>query len=441
MSVGGIEGSTPQQLQRLSGPNDGQPVDRAETGHRAGVLAADVLSPVTDAGPRVAAMMGLPEPTLSPADLSIVMMELQHKTQQAQLNCSMEEVNNTKKEQAAEATQRMQQITTFFDKLNQSEHQSVWQKVLGWFAAAVLTIAGAVLSLACGTGGPLLAAGIAMMTTMALQQTGALNDMIKGLAQSIAQTFGCSAQTAQIVATAIIGAAVAVVAAIGTAAGGPAVGAAMFAQFSSMLFTPDNLEAMGMSKDDAQKWSLGLTIGMMVVGVGAGLASLVKSGLAFAGKLGSEILENGFLTTLLSRIGGKAASLAGEDLGAEASNIAGKAAQDGGAAASDVDKAEEAANAIERFAKKIEIAARVGSAASNIAGGSLAIDSAKDRRDADRAQADMKDMEAVLLKLQQLFDDNADRMKKVAEAMQETTSIVMDILSGIHSTEQKILTA
>jgi hypothetical protein len=337
----------------------------------------------------------------------------------------------------------MQQIHTFFSNLEKSQQQSELAKVFGWIAAAVLAIAGAVLMLAGGAGGPLLAAGIGMLATMTLQQTGALNDMVKGLAQSIATTFHCSAQTAQIVASVIIGAAIAVVAAVGTAAGGPAVGAALFAQFGSLLFTPDNLEAMGMSKDDAQKWSLGLTIGLMVAGVGAGLAGLVKSGISLAAELGSDILKNGFLTTLLSRIGGQAATLAGEDLGAEGiemTNFAGDTAAEGGAtAASDLDKAGKAANAIQRFAKKIEIAAKVGSGASNIAGGVTAIDSAASRQDADRAQADMKDTEAVLLKLQQMFDDDADRMKKVVQAMQESTTIVMDILSGLHTTDQKIL--
>jgi len=200
---------------------------------------------------------------------------------------------------------------------------------------------------------------------------------------------------------------------------------------------------MGMSKDDAQKWSLGLTIGLMVAGVGAGVAGAVKSGASFLAKLGSDILKDGFLTTLLSRIGGQAASLAGEDLGANATemtNFAGEAAEDGGATADQADaNAQKAANVIEKFAKKIEIAAKVGSGASNIAAGGLAIDSAESRRDAQRAQADEKDTEAVLLKLQQIFSDDADQMKKVIQSMQESASIVTDILSGFHTTDQRIL--
>ena len=39
----------------------------------------------------------------------------------------------------------------------------------------------------------------------------------------------------------------------------------------------------------------------------------------------------------------------------------------------------------------------------------------------------------------EMFDDDADHIKKIVQAMQETTSIVMDILSGIHATDQKIL--
>jgi Secretion system effector C (SseC) like family len=441
MSIGAIERPTPQPLVPLSGPDGGQPVDRVETGSRAAVPANGGLPPAPQVDGGMAATMGLSPPIIPPADLALVLQELQHKNQQTQLKCSLEEVNNVKKEQAGEAAQRMQQINEYFDKLAQSKQENFWQKLFGWIAAAVLTIAGAILTAAGGAGGPLLAAGVTMLATMTLQQTGAMNDMIKGLAQSIAKTFGCSAQTAQIVATVLVGAAVAVGAIAGTVAGGPAVGAAMFAQFSSLLFTPDNLEAMGMSKDDAQKWSLGLTIGMMVAGLGAGLASLVKSGISLASELGSkvasEILDNGFLTTLLSRVGGQAASLAGEDLGAEATemtNVADAAGEAG-------DAAEKAANVIQKFAKQIEIAARAGSGASNIAGGGFAIGSGVSRRDADRAQADEKDTEAVLLKLQQMFDDDADRMKKVVQAMQETTSIVMNILSGVHTSEKKILTA
>jgi hypothetical protein len=146
---------------------------------------------------------------------------------------------------------------------------------------------------------------------------------------------------------------------------------------------------------------------------------------------------------MLSRIGGQAASLAGEDLGADAiemTDFAGEPAEEGGATAEEAAaKAEKAANVIQKYARQIEIAAHAGSGASNIAAGGLAIDSAVDRRDADRAQADMKDTEALLLKLQQMFDDDADRIKKVVKAMQETTSIVMDMLSGIHTADERIL--
>ena len=45
----------------------------------------------------------------------------------------------------------------------------------------------------------------------------------------------------------------------------------------------------------------------------------------------------------------------------------------------------------------------------------------------------------MLLKLQQMFDDDADRMKKVIQAMQDSASIVMDILSGVNTSKEKIL--
>ena len=60
-------------------------------------------------------------------------------------------------------------------------------------------------------------------------------------------------------------------------------------------------------------------------------------------------------------------------------------------------------------------------------------------RDAQNAQADERDTEAVLLKLQQMFSDDADQMKKVVQSMQESVSIVMDILSGFNTADQRIL--
>src|SRR5262249_49112408 len=163
------------------------------------------------------------------------------------------------------------------------------------------------------------------------------------------------------------------------------------------LVSSDNLKAMGVNPDDAQKWSLGLSIGMMVAGAGAGLAGVVKSGVTAISELGSQVLKGGFLTTLLAKVGGQAAAAAGEglgaeggggeDLGAEGSQVAdvsGQAAEEGGTTSEQaLDKTEDAANHIQRYAKRIEIAARVGSGATNVTAGGLAIDSGVDRRDAD----------------------------------------------------------
>lgn len=421
-----IDRLKPQTLPTLDGPDQGQAVQHAgaAAGTRVRSLGEDAPPPPpADHGGVSAASMGLPMPTLPAADLSVILLEVQHKTQQAQLNCSMEEVNNIKKEQAADAAQRMQQINQFFDKLEQSQHESIWQKIFGWIAAAFMMIAGAVLMAAGGSGAPLLAAGVAMAATMALQQTGALNSLIKDMAQGIAKTFGCSPQTAQIVATVLVGAAVAAVAIAGSAVGGPAVGAAIFSQFSSLLFTPDNLEAMGMKPEDAQKWSLGLTIGLMVTGLAAGIGGIVKSAASTASEVTSDLLEEGGLANTLSKAAGKAVDLLKSAL-----------------PDAFVEAGEDAAETVSNYSKQIETAARVGAAASKIGGGAAGIASAVDQRDADRAEADAKDTAALMMKLQQMFDDDADRIKKVVQAMQETTSIVMDILSGVNASEQKILT-
>lgn len=343
-----------------------------------------------------AGMMGLAAPKISGADLMSMMQSLQAKVQDTRLRTSSEDVKNIQQQKAAVAKERIAKLNENIKKIQEAKTTSKIGQLFGWIAAIATTVAGVALLAAGGAGAGLIVAGAAMMATMALQQTGLMDNIVGGIAQ-LCQDMGMDRQAAQIVATAVVGAAIIAVAVAAGAAGGPAAAVGVGSQFLSTLFSPDNLEKMGVSHDAAPWVSMGVSIGLALVSIGSA-AGAVKSGANAAGKLGE----------LSSKIAAKIT-----EVGAEG------------------------------FAKGARITGLVATGVTALAtgtGGVTTIATSVNTEQAEEQRADAKELQKDLLKLQQMFQDEEDRIKKIMQAMQESTNVVMSVLNQQDTTNKRITT-
>jgi sorbitol-specific phosphotransferase system component IIBC len=86
----------------------------------------------------------------------------------------------------------------------------------------------------------------------------------------------------------------------------------------------------------------------------------------------------------------------------------------------------------------VNLAATRAGGVSSIGGGAANISSAVSTKEAADAEAAAKEFEKELLKQQQFFQDEMDRLKEIMKKMEEGMGIVMDALSQDDSTNKRI---
>jgi hypothetical protein len=79
-------------------------------------------------------------------------------------------------------------------------------------------------------------------------------------------------------------------------------------------------------------------------------------------------------------------------------------------------------------------------AVSTIGGGASSVAVAVTSKDAADAGADAKKMEALLLKLQQVMQDEGDRLDEIIKRLQEGSDIVVDVIKQTDATNTRIAT-
>ena len=80
----------------------------------------------------------------------------------------------------------------------------------------------------------------------------------------------------------------------------------------------------------------------------------------------------------------------------------------------------------------------VGSAAQNIGSGVMDLEIAKDVKAGDQAKADKKEMDAFLLKLQRLLEEDTEQLKKVLQELEEGFASISQILSDSAASRTQI---
>lgn len=346
--------------------------------------------------------LGLPSPKMSPADLMLILESLRSKTEQTSLKTSKEDVQNIMELKKNEAAERLNKLDEQIESTEKSKKSGEIGKIFSWIAAAAMTVAGAVL-LATGVGTAagvaLLAGGIAMLTVLALQESGGMEKMMDGLTKSIMSTFGMSEEDARIFATCVVGVAIAAVAVVGTIFGGPAVGITIGAQLATLLFTPENLQKMGVPEDKAGWVSLGVSLGLAVAGLAAGVGSAVRG----AAQTGTTVAAK------VADVSSRAIAKAIEKI----PQFAGRG----------VELMTKIGAVMGYTAQAIGGAAAIGQGGATIANGIHT-------RDAKLAEASVKELEKELLKLQQMFQDEGDRIKELMQKIQEGVSIVVNVFKA-----------
>ena len=256
----------------------------------------------------LALSMGLAAAKLmSPADLALLLKTVQSKTEQSMIALSKNDIERIQHEQKDQAEVRLKNLMEQIEKANKAQKSGLFGQIFGWIAAAFMAIAGAIMiatGVGAAAGAALLVGGIAMMTAMALSTPGAdgtspMSKMVDGLAHLLASTGVLSKEAAQGIATGLIAAVFIAASAPAFIFAGPAGGIAVLGSLLPLLVTPDNLVKMGMNEDEAQKLSLGLTIGMAVASIA------VTAGPALASAAG-KIATN--MAVLAERISEKAVS-------------------------------------------------------------------------------------------------------------------------------------
>ena len=346
---------------------------------------------------------GMIEATVSSSDLATLLASLRTKTEEANLKTSSENVQAIKEKKLSASQQRLHELDEIDKKIQDAKKSDKIGKIFGWIAAGAMILAGALLMVAGGAGAALIIAGAAMMTVMALQESGAMEQIMEGLTKFGTDVMGLNEEQAARFATAVVATVVIAVAVAATIAGGPAAGMAVASTGLSMLATPENLVAMGVDEEKAGPIAMGISIGLAVLALGAGAGSAAGS----SGKIAQLAAKGNKIAMFMKGFasGGKLAGVS--------TKLAGNLSQ----------------NAI-TFAKFGSYVALGINGAATVGGGATAIDSASKRSEAMDKEADLKELEAFLAKLQAMFDDESEKIEEIMARLEEVMSTVMQIMNA-----------
>lgn len=390
----------------------------AKGGSETNIDAGD-FTPPSGSGARSLGMV----PPSNVGDMMAMVIALKTTLEETSLKTGKEQAESIKEDKIKIAQERLEMLQKSREASGKSDKGGLAGDIFGWVASAAMIVAGAILvatGVGTAVGVALLAGGITMfaMTTLNSQALGKafglegslMDAMVDGMAGWIGETFGIDPDKAKLIASAIIVGTLTAVAVVGgTLAGGPFLGAALATQTMGAFFTPENLQAMGVSEEAAPWASMGISIGLSIIGIASGF------GASKAISSGADMSARG--ATLLGGAAGRAAQ-ASAQTAATATKTAATTAQ---------------------VAAKMSAYVAAGIAATATVGqGGAQIYTAVKTHEAENLRADVKDLDAFFLQLQQMFQDQADKLQEIVERMQENASVVMSVLNQMDTTTKRI---
>ncbi|PTX91917.1 hypothetical protein DB346_23455 [Verrucomicrobia bacterium LW23] len=145
-------------------------------------------TPGTDSsGGGDAPSLPLPNVKASDADSFVYMfMALQSQNMEQQLKFSQTDINVRMEKQKQVNEERIEKLKEAIEAQNKANAGGIFGKVFGWIAAALTLVAAVAATIATGGAAlPLLAAAVIGVGMMVLQETGAMDKIVEGLAKLI----------------------------------------------------------------------------------------------------------------------------------------------------------------------------------------------------------------------------------------------------------------
>ena len=378
---GGVIPTTPNVLgQGAQSTGGATPVQSQAAGNLGGVTPSQESAPT-----RVSVKSKAPELSLPIVDfgdeemVAALMGFLNGKAQNTTLKGLMEGVNQNQNKMAAQNKDRLTQIKTASDNAQKAENKSFWSKLWG-IVAKVATIVASVAAIVL-TGGAAAPFVIALAAYSIVSTTFSLiNDTIKmNGGKGVDWDLSLGEVAKQI--------------AYGT----------------------------GADEETANKWKMGVDIAIAVVGALASLASLPK-GLYNVVKTGAKPIT---------------------EAGGTAANTAKKVADTAIDVAAEVAKstAKVAKSTAKVIGQAVQGVSGVTGAGATVTSGVLTLQKAEFQKMSSEAQANAKEILALVAKLQKMFDSDSELMQKVMEEQASAEQFLSQLFAGIERTRSQTVNA
>lgn len=342
-----------------------------------------------DGLPGAGSAPALDEPTMdfSGDSLALVLSSLDSKCKEAQARTAMTGIEVTHKQRDAASAARIEKLKEALQRASEAQSAAKCGKVWGWLGKVAAFI-GAMVAVVAATAATVATGGTAapLLVMALLGAAAATVDLASQINQEVhpdAKPFTLGSLIGDAIIKAMDDA--------GLHGKGRAALAGMASALGFLLMQPDL--AGQMAEDSA-----------LADGASKEAAARIRMGVAIAA----------VVTTLIAMIAITVASG-----GAGGGQLAGEASQ-----------MVNAAHKLSRAAQYVQAATSVVAGTAAIGGGVAAIGVAKDKEAADHARASAKELEALLLKLQKMAEEQTERLKEVMAAMEESWRMFSSMIAA-----------
>jgi hypothetical protein len=317
----------------------------------------------------------------SAEDMAAALLVLQGKTQDAQLSTAREGLVTNKKKMEEKNAASMKKINEWIKACEDAAAKEKSGGIMGWFKKI----------------GTFIAAALAVVVAVA----------------ATAATGGAAGPLLALAVIGLVGATISLASAISQEAGGPAL---ELSTLTAKLCTVV-LEACGVPKDKAEAAGKMMS-GMAGLMTGAVLVDPAFAGNAFGGfaeLVGADAMQVAIVTGVFTAVATIAIAVA-------------MVVATGGASAP---------STIASIAGMVKTGAAIAQGAVGLATGAVGVaqgvnklEIAKDERTANLAQADKKQIDAIIAKLQKQMEDDREEIKKVLDEIMQGMTIVSQMINS-----------
>ena len=338
--------------------------------------------------------------SFSAEDLAAALLVLQGKTQESQIRTAKEGLEASKNKTQAANEKALNKLVEANEKAKEAAAKQKAMGVLGWIGK----IAGFIAAVAAVT--------VAAIATVA--------------------TGGAAAPLLAFAVIGLVSASISLASAISQELGGPPL------ELSSLLnkaFT-GMLEAFGMNSEDAAKYGrlIAGAVGMatLAVLVDPALAGDFYAGIALVA--GADEMQAAIVATVFTVAATVAIAIAsivltaGTGTGVAVANVATSASK----------VTDTAVKTMNTAAKITQAVAGMTQAATSISAGGIGIAKAHDERDIENLRADKKEIDAILMKMQQKMEEEREEIRKVIEQIMDGYNVVTQMFSSAAESRQQI---